>query len=77
MGTIAQGLLFSWEIVDRSPEIQRLRGILDVLPDGKLIRTLIEERKGRRDDYPLEPTRSASACAACVEFGDCRGGVRA
>lgn len=54
MGTIAQGLLFSWEIVDRSPDIQRLRGILDVLPDGKLIRTLIEERKGRRDDYPLE-----------------------
>jgi len=54
MGTIAQGFLFSWEIVDGSLQIERLRRILDVLPDGKLIRALKKERKGRRDKFPLE-----------------------
>jgi hypothetical protein len=53
MAKILQQKLFRWEDVERSPEIQRLRGVLNVLPDEELLQTLEEERKGRRDDYPL------------------------
>jgi hypothetical protein len=55
MGTIPQGSLFSWKIVDQSSEILRVKRVLDVLPDQELIDTLRAERKGRRaNDYPLE-----------------------
>lgn len=54
MGIIAQQNLFSWKIVDDSSEILRLRRVLAALPDAELIETLVAERKGRRDDYPLE-----------------------
>lgn len=67
MGTIAQGSLFSWEIVERSPEILRLRTILDVLPDEALVTALIRERKGKRDDYPLEALWNS--VVAMVVFG--------
>lgn len=53
-GIIAQQKLFSWEIVEASPEILRLRRVLAVLPDEDLIEALVAERKGRRDDYPVE-----------------------
>lgn len=54
MSTIAQPYLFSWESVDRSPEILRLKRVLDVLPDAELVDALVGERRGRRDDYPVE-----------------------
>ena len=54
MATIGQGSLFSWDMVDQSSEILRVKRVLDVLPDEQLIRTLIKERKGKRDDYPIE-----------------------
>jgi hypothetical protein len=67
MGTIAQGSLFSWKDVERSPEILRLRAILDVLPDQDLIVALIRERKGKRNDYPLEALWNS--VIAMVVFG--------
>jgi hypothetical protein len=67
MGTVAQGSLFSWKIVERSPEILRLRRILAVLPDEELIRALVRERKGKRDDYPLEAVWNS--VIAMVVFG--------
>jgi len=67
MRIITQGSLFSWEIVDGSPQIERLRRILAVLPDGKLLRALNKERKGRRDDYPLEAVWNS--VVAAVVFG--------
>jgi len=54
MGTLPQRSLFSWKNVDRSPEILRLRRVLNVLPDEELIATLETERQERRDDYPIE-----------------------
>src|SRR5680860_905656 len=54
MATIVQLPLFSWEAVDSSPEILRLKRVLDVLPDADLIEILLQERKGKRNDYPLE-----------------------
>lgn len=54
MSTIKQFSLFSWDLVNNSPEILRLKRILDVLPDQDLMKAIREDRKGRRDDYPLE-----------------------
>jgi len=54
MSTIKQSSLFSWDAVNHSPEILRLKRILDVLPDQDLMKALRADRKGRRDDYPLE-----------------------
>ena len=53
MATLTQRSLFSWEIVDRSPEILRLQRVLDVLPDGELLDALVAERAGKRNDYPI------------------------
>ncbi len=47
-------LLFSWSDVESLPDIERLRRVLDALPDEALIAAL-ERRRGKgRNDYPLE-----------------------
>lgn len=56
MAMIAQASLFSWEIVEDSPDIIRFRRVIEVLPDAELLASLRAERKKRRDDYPLEAT---------------------
>jgi hypothetical protein len=53
MATIAQPYLFSWENVEKSSEIFRLKRVLETLPDGELIAALEADRKRRRDDYPI------------------------
>ncbi len=52
MTSIPQASLFSWEIVDTSPEIVRLGRLLDALPDRALLDALEGARKGRRNEYP-------------------------
>ena len=53
MATLTQPYLFSWENVEKSSEIFRLKRVLETLPDGELLAALEADRKGRRDDYPL------------------------
>lgn len=55
MAMIAQPFLFSWQEIDEASDLDRLRLVLDALPDEKLVRFL-EDRRGRgRDDYPIRP----------------------
>ncbi len=54
MTIISQLPLFSWEKVESSQEMLRLARVLDELPDKPIIRALIRQRKGKRDDYPIE-----------------------
>ena len=53
MAIIPQRDLFSWDQVDAASDLERLRVLLDALPDEDLMQALEAERKGRRDDYPL------------------------
>jgi len=53
MAIIHQPDLFCWEHVDAASDLDRLRMLLEALPDEDLMRALETERKGRRDDYPL------------------------
>lgn len=53
MATLPQPELFSWEMLDASPDLKRLELMLSAIPDEALMQTLEEERKGRRNDYPV------------------------
>ncbi len=50
--TTATPLLLSWSHVESLDDIERLRRVLDALPDDALIAAL-EKRRGKgRNDYP-------------------------
>lgn len=67
MAIIAQQPLFSWEKVDASREILRLERVLDVLPDAAIVRSLVQARKKKRNDYPVEAVWNS--LAAGIVFG--------
>ena len=52
--TTATPLLLSWSHVESLDDLERLRRVLDALPDGALIAAL-EKRRGKgRNDYPVQ-----------------------
>ena len=53
MAMIPQPQLFSWDQVEASSEMDRLRMALDAMPDEALMQALELARKGRRDEYPI------------------------
>lgn len=53
MAIIIQQKLFSWKDVDLSGELERLKMVIETMPDEELMLDLEEERKGKRDDYPI------------------------
>lgn len=53
MAIIHQPGLFAWDQVEAASDMDRLQVLLEALPDEELMRTLEDERKGRRDDYPI------------------------
>ncbi len=53
MAVIYQKSLFSWEQFEGTGDLERLKMVLMVLPDEDLMLKLEEDRKGRRDDYPI------------------------
>jgi hypothetical protein len=75
MTTLPQPSLFSWQEIDASPEILRLRRVLDTLPDQPIIDELIEQRAGKRNDYPIEAVWN-SLIAGIVFGHDCVESLR-
>jgi hypothetical protein len=53
LAKIIQQKIFSWKDVERSGELERLKMVIEVIPDDGLMNVLEAERKGRRDDYPI------------------------
>lgn len=53
MARIIQQKIFSWKDVEASGELERLRMVIEAIPDDELMKALEGERKGRRDDYPI------------------------
>jgi hypothetical protein len=47
--------LFTWQEVEASSDLERLRLVLDHIGDEGLMRKLEEHRKWGRDDYPIRP----------------------
>ena len=53
MSTIPQKQLFSWEKIENLGDLERLRLVVEYMPDEELMR-LIEKERGRgRNDYPV------------------------
>jgi hypothetical protein len=55
LAKIIQQKIFSWKDVEASGELERLRMVIEAVPDDELMEALEAERKGRRDDYPIRP----------------------
>ena len=55
MAKIIQQKIFSWKDVEASGELERLKMVMEAIPDGELMEALEADRKGRRDDYPIRP----------------------
>ena len=55
MARIIQQKILSWQDVEASGELERLRMVVEAIPDDELMKALEAERKGRRDDYPIRP----------------------
>jgi hypothetical protein len=53
MAILPQASLFSWEQLDQLDDLQRLKLVLDALPDEALMRQLEAQRGRGRDDYPV------------------------
>lgn len=56
MAVIAQRNLFSWKEIDYLGDLERLRLVLEYLPDEELMLTLEGHRGRGRDDYPVRAT---------------------
>jgi hypothetical protein len=53
MAIIAQGGLFSWKKIEARSDLDRLRMVLEVIPDEGLMRKMEAFRAKGRDDYPV------------------------
>src|SRR5699024_5087608 len=53
MAIIPQINLFSWEEIEDLGDLDRLRLVLEYMPDEQLMQTLEMERKNGRNDYPV------------------------
>jgi hypothetical protein len=53
MASIPQRSLFSWEHIEELGDLERLRLVLEYLPDERLMRDLEQHRGHGRDDYPI------------------------
>jgi hypothetical protein len=53
LAKIIQQKIFRWKDVEASGELDRLKMVIEGMPDDGLMKALEAERKGRRDDYPI------------------------
>ena len=57
MASIQQKSLFVWGDIDELGDLERLRLVLEQLPDEALMRKLEQKRYRGRDDYPVRAMR--------------------
>lgn len=53
MAIIPQISLFKWEEIEELGDLERLRLVIEYIPDESLMRKLEDERRNGRDDYPV------------------------
>ncbi|MGH8647305.1 MAG: transposase [Gammaproteobacteria bacterium] len=55
MAIIPQAFLLNWRAIDAASDLDRLRLVLEAIPDEPLMRLLEQERGNGRDEYPIRP----------------------
>ncbi|WP_434640505.1 transposase [Thermoanaerobacterium thermosaccharolyticum] len=53
MAIIPQQTLFVWNEIENLGDLERLRLVIEYMPDEELMEKLEKERKNGRDDYPV------------------------
>ena len=53
MAIIPQQTLFVWSEIENLGDLERLRLVLEYMPDEELMQSLERKRKNGRDDYPV------------------------
>src|SRR3990167_9407689 len=53
LAIVRQQNLFSWQDVEELGDLERLKLVIETMPDRELIQALERRRKGKRDDYPI------------------------
>jgi Transposase domain (DUF772) len=53
MAKVYQKSLFSWKDIDHIGDLERLKLVIEYLPDQKLVYVLQKQRGNGRDDYPI------------------------
>jgi len=66
MAKIAQPSLFRWQEIEELGDLERLRLLLDHLPDESLMYELEKRRGNGRDDYPIRPLWNS--LLSCIVF---------
>jgi len=67
MATIAQKGLFEWDEIEELGDLERLRWVLEHLPDEALMRRL--ERQRGRDDYSARAVWNSLLAGVVFEHG--------
>ena len=67
MAIIPQSKLFSWKEVEAGSDLDRLKMVLEVLPDEELMRELEAHRDKGRDDYPVRAVWNSLLAAVVYE----------
>jgi hypothetical protein len=70
MAKIPQTGLFQWKQIDTASDLDRLRLVLEALPDEPLVRLLEQRRDRGRDDYPIRPTWNALIAGVVFQHKD-------
>ena len=66
----AEKLPFSWHSVESLPDLERLRLVLDVLPDEEIVAALEAGRGRGRNDYPVSAMRRAPIAGVVFRHPD-------
>ena len=69
MAKLITPYLFSWEEVEARSDLERLKLVMDHLPDESLMKKLEEHRKKGRDDYPIRPVWNSIVAGIVYQHG--------
>jgi hypothetical protein len=69
MATLIAPYLFTWKAVEAKSDLERLRLVLEHLPDEGLMQKMEEQRKWGRDDYPIRAVWNSVLAGVVYQHG--------
>jgi hypothetical protein len=69
MAKLLAPYLFKWQDVEAKSDLERLRLVLEHLPDERLMQRLEEQRKWGRNDYPIRPVWNSVLAGIVYQHG--------
>jgi hypothetical protein len=76
MAYIPQPHLFTWKQIDEASDLDRLRLVLEALPDEQFMQFLEKQRGQGRDDYPIRPCWNVLLAGVVFQHKSCASLLR-